>query len=61
MLSGALIAFGLSLIAWAALFQVFSHHMFIIGIRSPIGVIVSALPLFLVIAGILIGARTLKR
>lgn len=61
MLSGALMAFGLSLIVWFLLFQVFSHHMFIIGIRSPIGYIVCATPALFVIAGIIIGVRALKR
>jgi hypothetical protein len=61
MLSGALIAFGLSLIGWVALFQVFSHHMFIIGISSPIGAIICAIPFLLIIVGVFVGMRALKR
>jgi hypothetical protein len=61
MLSGGLIAFGLSLIVWFVLFQVLSHHMFIIGIRSPSGYIMCATPALFVMAGVVIGFRALKR
>jgi hypothetical protein len=61
MLSGALIAFGLSLIVWFLLFQVSSHHMFIIGVRGLVAVILIAVPALLVIAGVIIAIRALKR
>jgi hypothetical protein len=61
MLSGALVALGLSLIMWFFLFQVFSHHMFIIGIQSPVGVIFCSIPVLLVTTGAVIGVRALRR
>lgn len=59
-LSGALIGFGLSMIAWYLLFHVFLHHMFIVG-ASPSLVVLGALPPLFVIAGTVFAARVLAR
>ena len=57
MLSGGLIAFAISM----ALFLNSMHHMFIVRTSSPIGIVAHAIPAILLIAGILIGVRALKR
>jgi len=57
MLGGGFIAFAISLF----IFLNFMHHMFIVRINSPIGYILHATPLLLIVAGIFIAVRALKR